>query len=73
MAQDVSIDGSILLDINNDPDRLKYPQKRVGQKGEGKWQRISWDGGKGPLQQGKRTAKGCFCNRGLLLRRAAGS
>ncbi|MGD0658279.1 MAG: molybdopterin-dependent oxidoreductase [Syntrophorhabdales bacterium] len=24
-------------------DRLKYPLKRVGRKGEGKWQRISWD------------------------------
>ena len=25
------------------PDRVKYPIKRVGNKGEGKWQRISWD------------------------------
>lgn len=25
------------------PDRVKYPYKRVGPRGSGKWQRISWD------------------------------
>jgi dimethylsulfide dehydrogenase subunit alpha/complex iron-sulfur molybdoenzyme family reductase subunit alpha len=24
-------------------DRLRYPLKRVGERGEGKWQRVSWD------------------------------
>ena len=26
-----------------DPNRVKYPLKRVGEKGEGKWARISWE------------------------------
>ena len=25
------------------PDRLNYPLKRVGEKGSGKWQRLTWD------------------------------
>jgi len=25
------------------PDRLRYPMKRVGKRGENKWERITWD------------------------------
>lgn len=30
-------------EVLNHPDRLKYPMKRAGKRGEGKWERISWD------------------------------
>ena len=31
------------LELLYHPDRLNYPLKRVGERGEGKWARISWD------------------------------
>jgi anaerobic selenocysteine-containing dehydrogenase len=31
------------LDRQYSPDRLLYPQRRVGEKGQGRFQRISWD------------------------------
>ncbi len=35
--------GRLMLDHLYHPDRLNYPLKRVGKKGEGRWQRVSWD------------------------------
>ena len=32
-----------LPEIVNHPDRVLYPMKRAGERGENKWQRISWD------------------------------
>ena len=32
-----------LNQINNDPDRILYSLKRAGERGEGKWQQVSWD------------------------------
>lgn len=30
-------------DLVNSPLRVRYPMKRVGERGEGKWERITWD------------------------------
>jgi len=35
--------GHTLIDQLYRPDRLKYPMRRVGKKGEGKFRRITWD------------------------------
>ena len=39
----ICLRGLSMLDITYHPDRLKYPMKRVGERGEGKFERISWD------------------------------
>lgn len=35
--------GSIHSAAMYEGDRLRYPMKRVGERGEGKWQRVEWD------------------------------
>ncbi len=35
--------GPATINQINDPDRVLYPQKRVGKRGEGKWERVSWE------------------------------
>ncbi len=35
--------GPATINQITDPDRILYPLKRTGQRGEGKWERVSWD------------------------------
>ncbi|MDC1142049.1 molybdopterin-dependent oxidoreductase [Planctomycetota bacterium] len=35
--------GPATINQIDDPDRILHPLKRVGKRGEGKWERISWD------------------------------
>ncbi len=35
--------GAATTELVYHPDRLKYPQRRIGPRGSGKWERISWD------------------------------
>ncbi|MFX1591373.1 MAG: molybdopterin-dependent oxidoreductase [Promethearchaeota archaeon] len=39
----ICLRGLSSLDITYHSDRLKYPMKRVGERGEGKFERITWD------------------------------
>ena len=35
--------GTVTTDLVYHPDRLKHPMRRIGPRGSGQWQRISWD------------------------------
>ncbi len=40
---ELTLRGEHMLEMLYAPDRLKYPMRRVGEKGSGEWERISWD------------------------------
>ena len=40
---ELCVKGLASLEYLHHPDRLKYPLRRVGERGQGRWQRISWD------------------------------
>jgi anaerobic selenocysteine-containing dehydrogenase len=54
--------GPATINQITDPERILYPMRRVGRRGEGKWERVTWDEAlddlagriRGALQEGRR-------------------
>jgi DMSO reductase family type II enzyme molybdopterin subunit len=44
--------GSCFSDVMYGPERLRYPLRRVGERGSGKWERLSWDEALGEVADG---------------------
>ncbi len=49
------------------PDRLQYPMKRVGKRGEGKFERISWDEALDTIAGEMQRIKAAYGNRALYI------
>jgi len=55
------------------PDRLKYPMKRVGLRGEGKFEKVSWDEALDVVAQELLRVKETYSNASILLLNGSGS
>ena len=55
------------------PNRLMFPQKRVGQKGEGKFERITWDEALDTLVGQLTRVKETYGNEGIFLATGGGA
>lgn len=55
------------------PDRLKYPMRRVGERGEGNWERISWDQALDTVASELNQIKAKYGNEALVMYHYVGS
>ncbi len=51
----------------NHADRLKYPMKRTGERGAGKWQRITWEEAMSTIADKIKSARAQYGNMGIWL------
>lgn len=63
--------GLASLEFLNHPNRLRHPLRRAGQRGEGKWQQISWDDALGTLAEEMNRAKAEYGPESVLWLRGA--
>lgn len=61
------INGLCALEYLSSPDRLKYPLRRVGERGGGKWERISWDDALGEVAEALTQAKNNYGAESVLI------
>lgn len=54
------------------PERVNFPVKRAGEKGEGKWQRISWDQALDEIAERLRNIKDKYGGEAIVLNRGTG-
>ena len=64
--------GQAGIELLYHPDRLNYPLKRVGEKGEGKWQRILWDEALGTISDKLKEIKDEYGSEAITVANAAG-
>ena len=55
------------LQVLYDPDRIRHPLRRKGKRGDGDWERISWDEAIGLVIQKLKTVRGAGRAQGLIV------
>jgi anaerobic selenocysteine-containing dehydrogenase len=64
--------GRAVIDILYSADRLKHPLKRVGKRGEGKYERISWDQALGLVAENLQKVKDNYGPEAVAFHKGAG-
>lgn len=66
------IKGLAAMEILYSPDRLKFPLKRIGKRGEGKWERISWDEALGLISDKLLQARSAYGPESVCFQKGSG-